>query len=254
MLLGIGERTLASSISQQLKIPCDTGERTLELVRGVRLHAELFLSKAGTGMTKGDVKMAQLGLGHSYSLGKVKVSYLAKVSSDRNSLIDNPLQFNVNRSDNMIIQAIALADQLDKDVNTFSMRIREWYSWHFPELVKITPSTPGQYARLVLLIGDKSQLDFSEPGSSEWIAKIQEILDDDETKAKNVMDAAKSSMGADINELDLLNIKRFAERVVQLSDYRTNLRQYLIDKMHAVAPNLSALIGETIGARLISHA
>jgi len=234
VLLGIGERTLASSISQQLKIPCDTGERTLELVRGVRLHAELFLSKAGTGMTKGDVKMAQLGLGHSYSRGKVK--------------------FNVNRSDNMIIQAIALADQLDKDVNTFSMRIREWYSWHFPELVKITPSTPGQYARLVLLIGDKSQLDFSESGQSEWIAKIQEILDDDETKAKNVMDAAKSSMGADINELDLLNIKRFAERVVQLSDYRTNLRQYLIDKMHAVAPNLSALIGETIGARLISHA
>ena len=74
VLLGIGERTLASSISQQLKIPCDTGERTLELVRGVRLHAELFLSKAGTGMTKGDVKMAQLGLGHSYSRGKVKVS------------------------------------------------------------------------------------------------------------------------------------------------------------------------------------
>jgi nucleolar protein 56 len=151
----------------------------------------------------------------------------------------------------MIIQAIALADQLDKDVNTFSMRIREWYSWHFPELVKITPSTPGQYARLVLLIGDKSQLDFSESGTAEWTAKIQDILDDDETKAKN---AAKSSMGADINELDLINIKRFAERVVQLSDYRTNLRQYLIDKMHAVAPNLSALIGETIGARLISHA
>jgi nucleolar protein 56 len=154
----------------------------------------------------------------------------------------------------MIIQAIALADQLDKDVNTFSMRIREWYSWHFPEMVKITPSTPGQYARLVLLIGDKSKLDFSEPGASEWTAKIQEILDDDETKAKNVMDAAKSSMGADINELDLINIKRFAERVVQLSDYRTSLRQYLIDKMHAVAPNLSALLGETIGARLISHA
>lgn len=77
VLLGIGERTLASSISQQLKIPCDTGERTLELVRGVRLHAELFLSKAGTGMTKGDVKMAQLGLGHSYSRGKVKVSCCA---------------------------------------------------------------------------------------------------------------------------------------------------------------------------------
>ena len=49
---------------------------------------------------------AQLGLSHSYSRAKVK--------------------FNVNKSDNMIIQSIALLDQLDKDINTFSMRIREW--------------------------------------------------------------------------------------------------------------------------------
>lgn len=156
----------------------------------------------------------------------------------------------------MIIQAIALADQLDKDVNTFAMRIREWYSWHFPELVKIIPSNPGQYARLVLLIGDKSSLTF-DPQDEKYtsmVASIQEILDDDETMAKNVMDAAKTSMGSDINEIDLLNIKRFAERVVQLASYRLSLRQYLVDKMNAVAPNLSALVGETIGARLISHA
>ncbi|GHJ83628.1 hypothetical protein NliqN6_0030 [Naganishia liquefaciens] len=236
ILLGVGERTLASSIAQQLGINCDTGERTLEFVRGIRLHAEKLLAKAGTGMTSGDVKMAQLGLGHSYSRGKVK--------------------FNVNRSDNMIIQAIALADQLDKDVNTFAMRIREWYSWHFPELVKIVPSNPGQYARLVLLIGDKSGLTFdtSDEKYTSMVAAIQEILDDDETMAKNVMDAAKSSMGSDINEIDLINIKRFAERVVQLAGYRTSLRQYLVDKMNAVAPNLAALVGETIGARLISHA
>ena len=42
------------------------------------------------------------------------------------------MKFNVNRSDNMIIQSISLLDQLDKDLNTFAMRIKEWYSWHFP--------------------------------------------------------------------------------------------------------------------------
>jgi len=47
---------------------------------------------------------AQLGLAHSYSRSKVK--------------------FNVNKVDNMIIQAIALVDQLDKDLNTFAMRVR----------------------------------------------------------------------------------------------------------------------------------
>lgn len=156
----------------------------------------------------------------------------------------------------MIIQAIALADQLDKDVNTFAMRIREWYSWHFPELVRIIPSSPGQYAKLVLLLGDKSTMPTSpsDPRYEEVLAGIQEICEDDKTMALNVIDAAKSSMGSDINEVDLINIKRFAERVVQLAEYRTNLRRYLVEKMHAVAPNLSALIGETIGARLISHA
>lgn len=41
---------------------------------------------------------------------------------------------NPARSDNMIIQSICLLDQLDKDLNTFAMRVREWYCWHFPEL------------------------------------------------------------------------------------------------------------------------
>ena len=49
------------------------------------------------------------------------------------------VKFNVNRVDNMVIQAIALLDTLDKDINTFVMRVREWYSWHFPELVKVRP-------------------------------------------------------------------------------------------------------------------
>jgi len=56
------------------------------------------------GLTQQSSAKAQLGLGHSYSRAKVK--------------------FNVNRVDNMIIQSISLLDQLDKDVNTFSMRIR----------------------------------------------------------------------------------------------------------------------------------
>lgn len=50
------------------------------------------------------MKQTELGLGHSYSRGKVK--------------------FNINRVDNMIIQSIALIDQLDKDINTFAMRIK----------------------------------------------------------------------------------------------------------------------------------
>ena len=71
-----------------------------EISRGIRAH----FHKLVQGLTAPSAAKAQLGLGHSYSRAKVK--------------------FNVHRVDNMIIQSISLLDQLDKDVNTFSMRIR----------------------------------------------------------------------------------------------------------------------------------
>ena len=147
----------------------------------------------------------------------------------------------------MIIQAISLSDQLDKDLNTFSMRVREWYGWHFPELYKLVPDA-HQYALLAVLIGDRTAL------TDSALPDIQEVLDDDETRARNVLDASRASMGSDISEIDLINISNFAERVVKLAEYRKSLRRYLVEKMNVVAPNLSALIGETIAARLISHA
>merc|ERR1712060_778627 len=76
----------------------------------------------------------------------------------------------------------------------------------------------------------------------------------DETKAQAVLDASKYSMGMDISEIDLLNIYAFAERVIKLAEYRKALQDYLHAKMGAVAPNLQALIGDQVGARLISHA
>lgn len=226
VVLGVEERNLASSIKGTLAIDCDTSDRALELIRGVRLHSEKLLP----GLESGDVSRSQLGLGHAYSRAKVK--------------------FNVNRSDNMIIQAIALLDQLDKDVNTFAMRVREWYGWHFPELVKIVPDNL-QYARVARLVGDKAQL---QTDDAEMLDKITAIVDDNETLARNVVDAARASMGTDISPVDHVNIANFADRVIHLYAYRKSLQTYLHEKMGVVAPNLAALIGDTVGARLISHA
>ena len=220
--LGVSEAKLGSAIQEETKIPCECNEMTGELIRGVRYHFTTFIK----GLSDTDMSRAQLGLAHSYSRAKVK--------------------FNVNKSDNMIIQAIALLDTLDKDVNTFVMRVREWYSWHFPELVKIVTDN-YLYAKLTLLIKDKSSL------SDESIPAIKEVLGDEE-KAKEVVDAAKASMGQDISPIDLINIEAFAKRVISLAEYRHKLFAYLQDKMAVVAPNLGALIGELVAARLISHA
>lgn len=220
--LGVSEAKLGSAIQEETGAPCECNEMVGELLRGVRAHFSTFIK----GLTDSDMSRAQLGLAHSYSRAKVK--------------------FNVNKADNMIIQAIALLDTLDKDVNTFVMRVREWYSWHFPELVKIVNDN-YQYAKLTLLIKDKSSL------TEESLEGMKEVLGDEE-KAREVLDASRSSMGQDISPIDLINIEAFARRVISLAEYRQKLFTYLSDKMHAVAPNLSALIGELVGARLISHA
>lgn len=76
----------------------------------------------------------------------------------------------------------------------------------------------------------------------------------DSAVAQAILDAARMSMGMDISPIDLMNIERFAKRVSSLSEYRKQLAQYLKNKMDSVAPNLAVLIGEVVGARLISHA
>ncbi len=214
---------MASSIKAELNIDCDASERSLELIRGIRLHATKLLK----GLQADDLVKAQLGLGHSYSRAKIK--------------------FNVNRMDNMIIKAIALLDQLDKDVNLFAMRIREWYGYHFPELVKLVPDN-YMYARVAQFIGDKDVL------NEERLDDLAALLEDDTTKAQNILDAARGSMGSSLSEIDMINISAFATRVVSIAEYRKSLAAYLAEKMNSVAPSLTALLGERIGARLISHA
>merc|ERR1712167_27933 len=63
-----------------------------------------------------------------------------------------------------------------------------------------------------------------------------------------------ASMGMDISEFDMINVEVFANKVINLADYRKRQTGYLSDKMGSVAPSLSSLIGDIVGARLISHA
>merc|ERR1712038_2164124 len=58
----------------------------------------------------------------------------------------------------------------------------------------------------------------------------------------------------EISDIDLINVDHFSNQVAQLVEYRKELQEYLRSKMKNVAPNLAALIGDVVGARLISHA
>ena len=158
------------------------------------------------------------------------------------------VKFNPSRADNMIIQSIALLDQLDKDINTFAMRVREWYSWHFPELKDLVKDN-YIFARCAALIGDRESICTGD----EKIASLAEVVMDDDLAA-SIQTAAKRSMGMDCSELDMLNIVTFTSRMVSLAEFRKRLHAYLVEKMSTVAPNLTALLGETVAARLIAKA
>ena len=142
----------------------------------------------------------------------------------------------------MIVQAIALLDDLDKELNTYAMRVKEWYGWHFPEMGRIVNDNLA-YARVILKMGMRT---------SASNADLAEVLPDEiETAVKA---AAEISMGTEITQEDLDNIQALAEQVVSFTEYRSQLSGYLSARMAAIAPNLTALVGDLVGARLIAHA
>ncbi|XWS64641.1 hypothetical protein CRYUN_Cryun05aG0020200 [Craigia yunnanensis] len=215
--LGVADSKLGNAIKEKLKIDCVHNTSVMELLRGVRTQLTELIS----GLGAQDLAPMSLGLSHSLSRYKLK--------------------FSADKVDTMIVQAIGLLDDLDKELNTYAMRIREWYGWHFPELTKIVQDNI-LYAKTVKLMGDRAnaaKLDLSEILPEEVETELKE--------------AAVISMGTEVNDLDLMNIKELCDQVLSLAEYRSQLYDYLKSRMNTVAPNLTALVGELVGARLIAH-
>jgi len=81
---------------------------------------------------------------------------------------------------------------------------------------------------------------------------FSEILPEDVSTA--LQTAAEVSMGTEISQSDLDNILLLVDQVISLTEYRAQLYNYLGSRMRAIAPNLTTLVGELVGARLIAHA
>lgn len=220
-LLGIAEPKLGSEIFADTGITASYNESIEELIRGVRAHLAKLMKK----LSDEDLTRAQLGLAHQYSREQCATD--------------------VNRQDKPIIQTIALIETMDKNINTFVMRLKEWFSWHFPELGKIITDN-GIFCKVVRHIEKRENV------TEDIKDELTNLVLDDE-KAQQIIEAAKISMGQELSEADVMQIKKFSERVVEQIDFREKLSEYLKQRMNAVAPNLTALIGEMVGSKLISH-
>ena len=217
-VLAVGDAKLGGSIAKKLGIKVISDSTVMELMRGIRSQVVSLVD----GLTDGDMKSMSLGLSHSLSRHKIK--------------------FSPEKVDTMIIQAIALLDDLDKELNTYAMRLKEWYGWHFPELAKILVDSVA-FARTINTIGFRT----NTAGTDLSGILPEELIAD-------VKSAAEISMGTEISQEDLDNIKCLADQVISISEYRAELYEYLKNRMMAIAPNLTAMVGELVGARLIARA
>ena len=134
--------------------------------------------------------------------------------------------------DKHLIQAINSIDDIDEAISKLIERIREWYELYFPEMNVIH----NNETYIKLIAENKSKEKIIEAKGDAFSIDIDEF-DDDE-----------------INSEDLEILNDYANSIYELQKTRKNIEKYIDVKMESIAPNLKALVGSTLGAKLISHA
>lgn len=132
------------------------------------------------------------------------------------------------QDDLLIIQAIKSIEDLDKITNKLTKRLREWYAYYNPE---------GEQA-----------IDDNERFCRVIIEKPKELL------LKEVRMPKEKSMGADLKQEDVEQIKQLSTHVISLYDLRAQTEVYIETLMKKVCPNVLYLAGALIGAKLLALA
>ncbi len=145
--------------------------------------------------------------------------------------------------DRTVVSASRLLEEVDRTLNLLAGLLREWYSLHFPELAEMVRDHE-RYARLLVALGERGE--FTE----ERLRGMG--LSPDE--ARRISSAARNSLGAEMGKEDLEMVRGVGEAVLELYSLRGRLAEYLDRRMEEVAPNLRAVVGGVLGARLLSLA
>jgi len=154
-----------------------------------------------------------------------KPEYREEIIQKNMVLVKEMIAATVNE-DTYIIQSINSIEELDKVCNTLTKRIREWYGYYFPELNFVMQDNEVFIKRIV----QKTKKEFMQ----EYDLKI--------------------SMGPELAEKDLDAILDFAKQVNDLYLQREKIIAYLESVMKIYCPNIYALAGALIAAKLLEKA
>jgi nucleolar protein 56 len=147
------------------------------------------------------------------------------------------------KRDLIVSQSIQTLDSLDQTVNLFMGRLREWYGVYFPELDRLVEKHET-YSRLVMNLG----------GRDNFTRDALETENIPTERAALIVKAAEGSMGADVNERDLEQVQQLAKDVLAFYELRKSMEDYVDSTMEEMAPNIRAVAGALLGARMISIA
>lgn len=143
----------------------------------------------------------------------------------------------------VISRTVQLLNELDKSLNVLSIKLREWYGLHFPELSHHVESH-RTYAEIVNSLGGRPNMEM-KPLCEIGLEKVQ---------AEAVMSSAQDSMGAPMIPEDLKQIKSLASNLLSLYRYRQELEAHIASIAQEVAPNLSEVANPVLAAKLIEKA
>jgi nucleolar protein 56 len=147
------------------------------------------------------------------------------------------------RRDLSAVQAVRSMDDLDRTLNLIAGRVREWYGLHFPEMDRMIEKH-DTYARLVAKLGNRSNFTY-ENITTEGLPR---------EKAEELAESAGKSMGAEMEDKDLDVLRSFCTLMLDLYKFRANSETYVENVMKVVAPNMTAIVGAPLSARLVSIA
>jgi len=124
------------------------------------------------------------------------------------------------KDDLLIMQAVSNISEIDRSVNTLIKRLREWYALYNPEL---------------------------ENSVSDQEKFVELVIKGNEKKVKD-------SMGAEFSKEEMGPVLDLAKEVKVLFELREKQGKYLDKLMKKVCPNMLAITGATIGAKLMVQA
>ena len=145
--------------------------------------------------------------------------------------------------DKIIVQGIHFVTDLDKTINLFISRLREWYSYYFPELSDLV-ANHTVYARLVREITKRSN--YTEENLSYFNFA--------EDKLQEIEQAARNSIGANYSDEDLEGSITLAQQIDELHKEKEQTERWIVEKIREITPNVATITGPLIAARLLSQA